>query len=118
MMNDETRQIASTLKVLANENRLAILCELLAGPETVGALLLKIGGISQSALSQHLALLKAHGMVADQKSGQNVIYRVADSRVEAVLETIRQQYCLSRYPRRDAQAGARKPNEPQEEREP
>jgi ArsR family transcriptional regulator, virulence genes transcriptional regulator len=118
IMNVETRQIASTLKVLANENRLAILCELLAGPETVGALLLKIGGISQSALSQHLALLKAHGMVADRKSGQNVTYCVADGRVEAVLDTIRRQYCLSHFPRGNAQTGSHKPNEAQEEKEP
>jgi ArsR family transcriptional regulator, virulence genes transcriptional regulator len=117
-MNDETKQIASTLKVLANENRLAILCELLTGPETVGDLQHKIVGISQSALSQHLALLKAHGMVRDQKNGQNVIYSVADSRVEAVLEILRRQYCLSRLPHGAAQAETQKPNIPQEERIP
>jgi ArsR family transcriptional regulator, virulence genes transcriptional regulator len=115
-MDDETKRIALTLKVLANEKRLTILCELLTGPETVSNLLHKIGGISQSALSQHLALLKAHGMVADRKNGQNVIYSVADSRVEAVLEILRQQYCLSRFPHGAAQAETQKPNIPQEER--
>jgi DNA-binding transcriptional ArsR family regulator len=92
-MEEDAGRIAAVLKVLANENRLRILCELIRGPSAVGALGEKIGGISQSALSQQLALLKAHGMVADQRIGQSVTYFIADTRVAGLVEAIRREYC-------------------------
>lgn len=92
-MEEEASRIAAVLKVLANENRLRILCELIHGPSAVGALGEKIGGISQSALSQHLALLKAHGMVEDQRLGQSVMYSIADDRVAGLVQAIRREYC-------------------------
>ena len=99
-MEEEAGRIAAVLKVLANENRLRILCELIHGPSAVGALGEKIGGISQSALSQQLALLKAHGMVADQRTGQSVTYSIADTRVAGLVEAIRREYCSQPAPKR------------------
>jgi DNA-binding transcriptional ArsR family regulator len=81
------------LKVLANENRLQLLCELIAGPKSVGALGERVDGISQSALSQHLALLKAHGIVQDHKTGQSVIYSIADPRVTELIAALKHTYC-------------------------
>ena len=92
-MHTEARQIADRLKLLANENRLQILCELIEGPKTVGALVQKLNCLSQSAMSQHLALLKAHGVVEDHKSGQNVTYAIADHRVEEVIAVLKRNYC-------------------------
>lgn len=92
-MRSEAKKMAETLKMLANENRLCILCELIDGPKTVGTLGEKIDTISQSALSQHLALLKAHGMVQDQKSGQSVTYAIADRRVESLITAMKRNYC-------------------------
>ena len=87
------KYLAELLKVLANEHRLQILCELMESPKTVSVLGEKIPNITQSALSQHLGLLKARGIVSDQRTGQNVTYRIADTRVESVIATLKQTYC-------------------------
>ena len=87
------KYLAELLKVLANEHRLQILCELMESPKTVSVLGEKISNITQSGLSQHLGLLKAHGIVSDQRAGQNVTYRIADTRVESVIATLKLTYC-------------------------
>ena len=92
-MEQRAKEIAELLKVLANDNRLSILCELIRGPRTVGTLGVSVPGIGQSALSQHLALMKAHGILDSVKAGQNVTYFIADRRIEAVIGVLRQQYC-------------------------
>ncbi len=92
-MNGEAKQIAGMLKVLANENRLQILCELIDGPKTVGELGERINAITQSALSQHLALLRAHGMVEDRKAGQRVTYSVADGHIGELIAMLKRNYC-------------------------
>ncbi len=92
-MEKEARLLAEVLKTLANEHRLLILCELIDGARTVTALGERIGGITQSGLSQHLALLKAHGVVVGDKSGQTVTYRIADERVKAVIAVLKREYC-------------------------
>ena len=92
-MPEEAKVIADVLKTLANEHRLQILCELIEQPRTVGALGERIPGISQSALSQHLALLKAHGVVRDRKAGQSVTYSIADHRIEELVAVLRRLYC-------------------------
>ena len=92
-MQAEARQLAQVLKTLANEHRLMILCELIDSPKTVTTLCERIPGISQSGLSQHLALLKAHGTLACEKNGQSVTYRIADGRVQAVIAALKQAYC-------------------------
>ena len=92
-MEERAQVVESLLKVLANKNRLLILCELIKGSMTVGDIAKGVNGISQSALSQHLALLKAHGIVEAKKTGQNVIYTIADSRVLVILNVLKQYYC-------------------------
>lgn len=92
-MEEKAKQIAELLKMLANENRLLILCQLIEGPKTVSKLAEKISHITQSALSQHLALLKAHGILDFTKSGQSITYRIADERVEKVIDVLKQYYC-------------------------
>ena len=92
-MEHKAKQIAELLKVLANEYRLLILCQLLKGPKTVSSLGEKIPSITQSALSQHLALLRAHGILDHTKSGQNVIYAIADHRVEEIIFVLKKYYC-------------------------
>ena len=92
-MQQKAKRVAELLKVLANENRLLILCELIQGEKTVSALGEKIPGISQSALSQHLALLKAHGILDFSKTGQNVTYSVADHRIEEIISILYKHYC-------------------------
>ncbi|MBE6083290.1 MULTISPECIES: ArsR/SmtB family transcription factor [Tissierellales] len=94
-MENKAKQIAELLKVLANENRLLILCELIKGPKNVSSLGEKIPNITQSALSQHLALLKSHGILDFSKSGQSVTYYISDHRVEEVIFVLKKYYCNS-----------------------
>ena len=62
------------------------------GELSVGELVDRIG-LSQSALSQHLAKLRAEGLVATRKSAQTVYYRVSEPRILALLATLHNLYC-------------------------
>ena len=83
----------SVLKSIAHEGRLLVLCYLSeAGELSVSQLVDRIG-LSQSALSQHLAKLRAEGLVATRKEAQTVFYRVADDKVLTLLGTLHDLYC-------------------------
>lgn len=92
-IGENAKRIAELLKLLANENRLLIFCCLIGKPMTVGEMRERIPGITQSALSQHLALLRAHGALDFRKSGQNVIYSISDQRVGEIIRVLKQYYC-------------------------
>ena len=92
-MLEQAKQITELLKILANENRLMILCALMEKPLTVNKISEKVPNITQSALSQHLALFKAHGILDYVKTGQNITYSIADRRVEEIIHTIKKYYC-------------------------
>lgn len=94
-MEEKEKQIAELLKVLANENRLMIFCALMDQAMTVGEIAKCVPNITQSALSQHLTLLKAHGILDSQKSGQSVTYSIADHRVEEIIHVLKKYYCDS-----------------------
>lgn len=86
-------EAAALLKALSNENRLLILCHLIAEKEvTVGDLVARVG-LSQSALSQHLAKLRAEGLVTFRREAQTLFYRVSDERAAAVLSVLQQIFC-------------------------
>jgi len=95
-MMQEAKQIAELLKVLANENRLLIFCALLEQPLTVSKIARYVPNITQSALSQHLTLLKAHNILDYKKTGQNVTYFIADKRVEKIINVLGKYYCNSK----------------------
>ncbi len=92
-MEQNAKELADILKVLANENRLLILCALAEQPLTVTEIFKKVGGITQSAISQHLSILKAHGILDYEKHGQQVIYYISDHRIEPVMKVLKEQYC-------------------------
>lgn len=92
-MEENARELAEFLRVLANENRLLILCALSKEPMTVSMLGEYVPGITQSALSQHLAMLKAHKILDSKKTGLNITYFIADHRVEDVMQTLKRNYC-------------------------
>jgi ArsR family transcriptional regulator, virulence genes transcriptional regulator len=86
-------EVAGVLAALANDRRLLILCRLVEdGEATVGALADEIG-LSQSALSQHLARMREEGIVAFRRDAQTLWYRIADPRVESLLATLHRLYC-------------------------
>lgn len=92
-MEERAKRLAELLKVLANENRLMVFCALMKKPMTVGEIAAYVPGITQSALSQHLGLLKAHGILDCRKAGLRVTYFIADHRVEEILRVLQKHYC-------------------------
>lgn len=80
------------LRALANERRLMILCQLTAGEHKVSELLPLIG-VSQSSLSQHLAVLRADCLVATRREGQVIRYRISDPAAAQVMATLAAIFC-------------------------
>lgn len=83
---------ATLLRALANERRLLILCQLGEGEMSVSALQERLG-LSQSALSQHLAVLREEGVVATRRQSQIIFYRIADPAAVQIIATLAAIYC-------------------------
>jgi DNA-binding transcriptional ArsR family regulator len=83
---------AALMRALANEHRLLILCQLTAGERGVGELVEAIG-LAQSAVSQHLARLRADGLVATRRHAQSIYYSLASAEVQRVIATLYEVYC-------------------------
>ena len=81
------------LRVLANEQRLLVICHLSSAGELRVSELQARMEISQSALSQHLARLRAEGLVDFRRESQSLVYRVAVPRAARVLALLQQLYC-------------------------
>ncbi|MDF2884481.1 MAG: hlyU [Clostridiaceae bacterium] len=92
-MIDNVKDIAELLKVLANENRLMIVCNLIESPMTVTEIHQKINNLTQSALSQHLAMLKAHRILSSNKCGLSITYSIQDDRIRNVIKVLKENYC-------------------------
>ncbi|MCY4744030.1 metalloregulator ArsR/SmtB family transcription factor [Pelomonas sp. UHG3] len=85
-------QAVAALKVLANEDRLLLLCQLSQGEMAVGELE-EVLGIRQPTLSQQLGVLRAEGVVDTRRDGKRIFYRVADERLLQVLAVLYSLYC-------------------------
>jgi ArsR family transcriptional regulator len=83
---------AKLLKALSNERRLMILCQLGDRELAVGQIRPRVG-LSQSALSQHLAVLREQGVVATRREGQTIFYRIADPAAVKVVTTLAEIFC-------------------------
>jgi ArsR family transcriptional regulator, virulence genes transcriptional regulator len=92
-LTEKAGQAAGLLKSLSNEKRLLILCHLIpAGEMSVGALVEAVG-LSQSALSQHLARLRGGGLVTFRRDAQTLYYRIANPDAGRVISVLRDIYC-------------------------
>ena len=91
-MAERASEAEQFLKQLANSKRLMVLCALSEGELSVGELNERIS-LSQSALSQHLARLRSAGFVATRREAQTIYYRLADDRVERIIQTLYQLFC-------------------------
>jgi ArsR family transcriptional regulator, virulence genes transcriptional regulator len=100
VLEAQAAEVAGILRALANERRLMILCKLVEwGEGSVNALAEEVG-LSQSALSQHLAKMRAEGLVAYRRESQTLWYRIADKRIEELFATLHRLFCASKKPRR------------------
>lgn len=93
-MGRQAEQAANFLKLMANAHRLMVLCRLLEGEMSVSRLNEHLP-ISQSALSQHLALLRNSGLVRTRREGQSIYYRIAEPGVESIIEALYQRFCAT-----------------------
>jgi ArsR family transcriptional regulator, virulence genes transcriptional regulator len=84
---------ARMLKLLGNERRLLVLCLLAARGEMRVGELTEAVGLSQSALSQHLARMRADGLVTVRRQAQAMHYRIVDVRAARVLKLLKNIYC-------------------------
>lgn len=84
--------VTALLKAIANPARLIILCQLVDGERSVGALERAVG-LSQSAISQHLAVLRRGDVVASRRDGQTVFYSLASPDVVTLMGTLHDVFC-------------------------
>jgi DNA-binding transcriptional ArsR family regulator len=94
-LHEKARHVAGRLGLLANPKRLMILCRLAEGEASVGELQGFVG-LSQSALSQHLARLRGSGIVATRREGQTIHYRIADGDIRLLMAALYDVFCASR----------------------
>ncbi len=87
-------QAAKTLKSLSNKWRLMILCQLLGGEKSVGELLAAFD-LSQSALSQHLAVLRKQGLVTTRRESQSIYYSIKGRETPVILGALYSVYCAA-----------------------
>ena len=102
-MQAHLAEAAQLLKALGNEQRLHILCNLLEGPLSVGELNQRLE-LSQSALSQHLALLRESGLVDTRREAQTIYYSLPDGPVIRVMALLQDVYCAADPARRPGDA--------------
>lgn len=89
------QEAANLLKAMSNTHRLEILCQLVQEERSVGWLARAVG-IGQSAVSQHLAVLRAEGLVASRREAQTIYYSVHGPEVRAILEALYKTFCVEK----------------------
>ncbi len=85
-------EACSMLKVLANEDRLLILCQLIQGARNVGELE-ELLDIRQPTLSQQLTVLRAEGLVTTERKGKYIYYSLSSHEVIQIMQTLSGLYC-------------------------
>ncbi len=93
-IEDKAERATSLLKALANKNRLKIMCSLYKGEKCVGDLEV-ISGLSQSALSQHLARLRQDGLVTTRREAQTIYYSTDNDEVQHIMEALTKCLCTT-----------------------
>ena len=92
LLREAAGQAVATLKVLANEDRMLLLCQLSQGEMCVSDLEVELD-IHQPTLSQQLGVLRNEGVVNTRRDGKHIFYSVADPNALQVLEVLYRLYC-------------------------
>jgi ArsR family transcriptional regulator len=91
-MRQAANQAVSTLKLLANEDRLLLLCQLTQGEQCVTDLAMSLD-IQQPTLSQQLGVLRQDGLVNTRRQGKRIYYQIANTDVLVILQVLYTLYC-------------------------
>lgn len=107
-VREHATEAAGFLKALANDQRLLVLCSLLEGPLSVGEINGRVP-LSQSALSQHLGVLRDAGLVTTQRQSQTIYYALTPGPALQVMEILYKFFCgpAPAATRRTRQRGAK-----------
>lgn len=86
---------SSLLKVLANQDRLLLLCQMTQGEYCVSELE-ELTGVRQPTLSQQLTVLRDEAMVSTRREGKQIYYQIASTEAMAVMQVLYEQFCRPR----------------------
>jgi len=95
MFERKASEVADVLSALANPRRLMVLCKLAERGEMTVSDLAEAVGLSQSALSQHLARMREQSLLTFRRESQTLWYRLADPKIETLLATLYELYCAA-----------------------
>lgn len=96
-VQEHATEAAAFLKALANDQRLLVLCSLLEGPRSVGEINERVP-LSQSALSQHLGVLREAGLVSTNRQSQTIYYALAHGPALQIMEILYGAFCAPTAP--------------------
>lgn len=91
-MKKNAAEVSELLRIMAHPERLMVLCQLTKGEVGVG-MLQQGSALSQSAFSQHLTVLRKHGLIKARKESQQVFYSLADIRVTQLIQSLQTTFC-------------------------
>ena len=91
-MRKHAIEAARLMRAVGNENRLMVLCALADGELSVGELLERVD-LSQSAMSQHLAVLRRDDLVATRREAQSIYYSLSDPNASKLIAFLFETYC-------------------------
>lgn len=91
-MRETAKSAVSSLRAMANEDRLLLLCQLSLGEKSVSELE-QLLDIHQPTLSQQLGVLRTEGLVSTRRDGKRIYYSVTDARVLGLLHAMHGQFC-------------------------
>ena len=94
-LEKNAHKASDLLGAMANTSRLMILCRLADGERSVSDLQPLIG-LSQSALSQHLAVLRRKHLVRTRRDGQSIYYSLSSGEAASIMQTLHEQFCRRR----------------------
>ena len=92
-------EVSGLLRVLANPDRLLLLCHLAEGERCVGDLAERTD-IHQPSLSQQLTVLRNASAVCTRREGKQIFYRIKDARTLALMQTLHALYCAPQKPKK------------------
>jgi len=95
-LQNNARNASALLKAMSNQHRLLILCQLQMGERSVGELE-RLVGLSQSALSQHLARLRRDKLVRTRRMAQTIFYSLNGTEATEIIRTLHDLYCAPSY---------------------
>ena len=95
ILERKAAEVAGVLRAIANARRLTILCRLVEQGEATPTTLAASVGLSQPALSQHLAKMRGEGLVSYRREGQTLWYRIADPRLERLFAVLHDEFCAT-----------------------